>query len=131
MAEQCKCGNEVELGAEIQLHCQKCQQKFEKFDIKKPAKVALITAALAYGGSIFIDYAITDNRYPIKTEYALMKACLDGDVRPVRYTHYSKKNEICACALEDTMNEISYTRSLVDEKGLARAFGKNAKACMN
>ena len=130
MESSCKCNDETDVTAEVKFECQKCSSVIEKFEIKKPLKVAGIAAVLAYGGSQFIDYAITDNRYPMDKEYAILDACVSSYQQPLSYSVRGDKEKVCLCALEDTMNEISYIRSRVDEKGFLKAFRENAKSCM-
>ena len=64
MSESCDCGENAKLGATIKFHCQSCSNVSRKVLIKKPLKVTAIAAVLAYSGSQFASYAITDNRYP-------------------------------------------------------------------
>jgi hypothetical protein len=129
MSGPCNCGDEAEFGATIKFHCKTCKNVIEKFTIKKPLKAAGIFAVLAYGGSQFIDYAITDNRYPLNVEYSVLEACASSYNKPLSYSSYDEKKKICLCAFEDTMNEISYLRYKVDEKGFLEAFEINAKSC--
>ena len=129
MSESCSCGDKAEIGATVKLHCKACSNVIEKFTVKKPLKAAGLAAILAYGGSQFIDYAITDNRYPLDVEYAVLEACASSHKQPLSYSSYSSKKKLCLCALEDTMNEISYVRYKVNEKGFLKAFESNAKSC--
>ncbi|WP_041324951.1 hypothetical protein [Saccharophagus degradans] len=129
MEDSCNCGDKAEIGATVKFHCKTCSSLIEKFTIKKPLKAAGLAAVLAYGGSQFIDYAITDNRYPLAVEYAVLEACSSSYEKPVSYRVYGKKKDLCLCALEDTMNEISYIRYKVNENGFLKAFEENAKAC--
>ena len=75
MSESCSCGEKAEIGATVKFHCKACANVIDKFTVKKPLKAAGLAAILAYGGSQFIDYAITDNRYPLDVEYAVLEAC--------------------------------------------------------
>lgn len=129
MTESCNCGDKVEIGAIVEFQCKTCESVIEKFTVKKPLKAAGIAAILAYGGSQFIDYAISDNRYPLGIEYAILEACSSSYKEPLSYGIYGSKKKLCLCALEDTMNEISYIRYKVDEKSFLRAFEENAKSC--
>ncbi len=129
MSESCSCGEKAEVGATVKFHCKACANVIEKFTVKKPLKAAGLAAILAYGGSQFIDYAITDNRYPLDVEYAVLEACASSYKKPLSYNSYDSKKKLCLCALEDTMNEISYIRYKVDEKGFLKAFESNAKSC--
>ncbi|OPX56544.1 hypothetical protein SAMN02745127_01815 [Oceanospirillum multiglobuliferum] len=127
--ESCNCGDKAEIGATVDFQCKICENTIERFSIKKPLKAASLAAILAYGGSQFIDYAITDNRYPLAVESAVLEACHSAYQEPLSYQGFESKKKICLCALEETMNEISYIRYKVDEKGFLRAFENNAKAC--
>ena len=127
-SEECTCGDDATLGATIKLHCQKCSNVREKFSIKKPFKVAAITAILAYGGSNFIDYAVTDNRYPIATEFEILNACINNR-GPSSSKYYHRTKDVCFCAMEDTMNQISSTMKRVTDAGFLKAFTENAEDC--
>jgi len=129
MSESCKCEENQKLGATIEFHCQTCSNVTKEFSITKPFKVAAIATLLAYSGSQFVDYAITDNRYPLATEYDLLESCLSSYQKPLSGNQYRNKKSKCLCALEDTMNEISHVRYLVSENGFLEAFTNNAKEC--
>lgn len=129
MSESCSCGEKAEISATVKFHCTVCANVIEKFSVKKPLKAAGLTAILAYGGSQFIDYAITDNRYPLDVEYAVLEACTSSYTKLSSYNSYGSKKKLCLCAFEDTMNEISYVRYKVNEKGFLKAFESNARAC--
>ncbi|WP_350432038.1 hypothetical protein ABIS04_18770 [Shewanella sp. H8] len=129
MSESCSCGEKAEIGATVKFHCKTCGSVIEKFTVKKPLKAAGLAAILAYGGSQFVDYAITDNRYPLDVEYAVLEACASSHKQPLSYSSYGSKKKLCLCALEDTMNEISYVRYKVNQKGFLKAFESNAKSC--
>jgi len=129
MSESCNCGDKAEVGATVKFHCKTCANVIDKFIIKKPLKAAGLAAILAYGGSQFVDYAITDNRYPLDVEYSVLEACTSSYKKPLSYSSYGSKKKICLCALEDTMNEISYIRYKINEKGFLKAFESNAKSC--
>lgn len=129
MDKSCGCGDDAEVGATVEFGCQVCQKVSKKITIKNPLKVAVIATVVAYGGSQFVDYAITDNRYPVAVEYTVLDACTSAYKEPLPYDTYGSKKRICLCALEDTMNEISYVRYLVDEGGFLNAFERHAKSC--
>ena len=129
MSESCSCGEKAEIGATVKFHCKACANVIEKFTVKKPLKAAGLAAILAYGGSQFIDYAITDNRYQLDVEYAVLEACNSSYSKPVSHSVRGSKSELCLCALEDTMNEISYIRYKVNETAFLTAFENNAKSC--
>jgi len=127
--KKCECGEEKEFGATIKIHCQSCSIVVKKISFAKPFKVAGIAVVLAYGGSNFVDYAISDNRYPLDVEHAVIEACISSSQEPLSYRHFSKKRVLCLCAMEKTMNEISYTRYVVNESGFLQAFEEHAQSC--
>lgn len=129
MENTCSCGDKAEIGATVKFHCKTCSTHIEKFTIKKPLKAAGLAAILAYSGSQFIDYAITDNRYPLAVESEILNACTNSYQEPVSFRVHGKRRDVCLCALEDTMNEISYIRYKVNEKAFLKAFNSRAKAC--
>lgn len=129
MADQCKCGDGSSIGAQIILSCKTCKNLVDKIEIKRPVKATAIAAVLAFSGSSFISYAVTDNRYPLSVEHEVMDACVSSYDKPVSRRIYGIKTEVCLCALEDTMNQISYIRYNVDESGFLDVFEDKAKAC--
>lgn len=129
MENTCSCGDKAEIEATVKFHCKNCSTHIENFTIKKPLKAAGLAAILAYGGSQFIDYAITDNRYPLSVESEILNACTNSYQEPVSFRVHGKRRDVCLCALEDTMNEISYIRYKVNEKAFLKAFNSRAKAC--
>lgn len=114
---------------DVIVSCSNCSNRLIKKTIKKPYKVAAILAVLSYGTSQFVEYVITDNRYPLDIEFETLSACVNPYERPILYNSYRNKKEICLCAMEDTMNEISYVRFSVDERGFLDAFEQNIIHC--
>lgn len=129
MSEECSCAEKSDLRATIQIHCASCRATFDKIEIKKPVKVISVTAFAAYAASLLFTYAINDNRYPLTVEYEILESCTKSSTIPLSSKQYGIKKERCLCALEDTMNEVSYTRYLVDEGGFINSFKDNAKEC--
>lgn len=126
----CSCDSENKSRIiDVIVSCGACSNQIAKRTITEPFKVAAILAVMAYGTSQFIEYVITDNRYPTKVEYEITRACVSSSHSALRYKNYSEKLDICLCALEDTMNEISYIRFNVDEDGFLKAFRENTRAC--
>ncbi|WP_420589075.1 hypothetical protein [Bacterioplanoides sp.] len=129
MDNLCSCGDKANIEATVKFHCKTCSSLIEKFTVKKPLKAAGLAAILAYGGSQFIDYAITDNRYPLAVEAEILNACTNSYQEPVSFRVHGKRRDVCLCALEETMNEISYVRYKLNEKAFLKAFDSRAKAC--
>lgn len=129
MPESCGCGDNTDIESTVKFECKKCSALIEEFKIKKPLKAAGIAAILAYGGSQFIDYAISDNRYPMAVEYAVLEACSSSYSRSMSSLTLGSNKKRCLCALEDTMNEISYIRFKVNESAFVSSFRENIKSC--
>jgi len=131
VVKSCDCGDDAKLGATLKVYCKTCKNVIKKFSINKPLKAAGITIFIAYGSSQGINYAITDNRYPLKTEYNLLEACTKLDRKLLSTKVFKKKRKVCLCTLTDTMNEISYSRYIVDKDGFFESFRTNIKTCKN
>lgn len=129
MENKCSCGDGSGFDATVEFKCKTCENVIEKLTIKKPLKAAGLAAILAYGGSQFIDYAITDNRYPIAVEYAVLEACSSSYSRSMTTLSLGRNKKTCLCALEDTMNEISYIRFKVNESAFVESFRENINSC--
>lgn len=129
MSESCSCGENADIGSTVKFECKNCSTLIEEFKIRKPLKAAGIVAILAYGGSQFIDYAITDNRYPLAVEYSVLEACSGSYSRSMSSLTLASSKRRCLCALEDTMNEISYIRFKVNETAFISSFKENIKSC--
>lgn len=129
MTQKCECGESSKPAAEVKLYCDSCDKPGKIFSIKDPTKVALITAVIFAGAVKFTDYAITDNRYPVDVEYTLMAKCVGASQGIVTKGEFSRIEERCLCAIEDTMNEISYTRFIVQESAFVDAMWRNKKSC--
>ena len=126
----CACANnDKNYVADITIYCENCSSILFKEVIKHPYKIAALLFILTYGVSQFIDYAITDNRYPLDIEYALLDACTNSNSELSSKFEYVSKRNICLCALEDTMNEVSYVLYEIDENSFFHAFKKYIEKC--
>lgn len=115
---------------DIIIKCSLCEKILKQKRITNPYKVAALLVVISYGTSQFIDYAVTNNRYPLDVEYAVMDSCSNSYKRTYTQREYGKKKSICFCALEDTMNEISYARYLLDNTKFLNVFKKNTAICI-
>ena len=124
------CQKENNLKLEAKVKCGSCGEELTGSTYKKPIISGMALLTIGVIGGQFVDYAVTDNRYPLKTEYSLIESCANSYEKPVKRRIYSNKKEICLCAMEDTMNEISYIRYKVDKDDFLLAFEKNADNCI-
>lgn len=130
MAEKCDCAKVVK-ATKVESFCEECGHIFKRIDIKKPLTAGAIAAVLAYTGSQAVELAVTDHRYPLETEYALVEACVDGARETLSYRRYQRKRSICLCALENTTNDISYTGYIIDDDNFIDTFKQNKRECID
>jgi len=129
--DSCTCEEEDKrYFVDVILYCNSCSNILTKKTIKHPYKVAAILAVISYGASQFIEYVITDNRYPLTTEYAIIESCASLYEEPVSRRVHASRKDICLCAMEDTANEISYSRYIVNKSAFLSAFEDNAQNCI-
>ena len=70
-----KCNDkERNIKIKVVTYCSKCSSVMEKFTIQKLLKAIGLSLLVSYGGSDFIDYAISDNRYPLTVEIEIFKS---------------------------------------------------------
>ncbi|RMA82704.1 hypothetical protein DFR27_0661 [Umboniibacter marinipuniceus] len=127
MTTKCTCNSSGAVS--VRIACIECSKVIKKFSIKKPLKTVGLSLAAIYGGSQLIDYAISDNRYPLEIEYAVSNACINSAQARISNLGYETKQRVCLCALEEAMNEISYTRFLVDEDGFLDSLQSKIGEC--
>lgn len=135
MSEKCICGNTAGVNAQLEINCLECNKPVDKIHIKRPLKAAAIVALVSYLGGQGVEYAVSDNRYPLEVEQELLSSCMDSYQRPVTRHIYGKKKAVCLCALQGTMNQISYVRfmaedAIYDQKYFLNAFEENVQVCV-
>jgi len=123
------CNNENQFDLTAKIQCNECGKDISKYTYKKPILSGVAILTIGVLGGQFTDYAVTDNRYPLNVEYAVMKSCVNSYAGSMLKNYYLRKEQLCLCALEDTMNDISYIRYKVSEKSFSEAFRKNIRAC--
>jgi ribosomal protein S27E len=123
------CDNENQFDLTAKVQCSECGEDISNHTYKKTTLSGVAILTIGILGGQFVDYAVTDNRYPLNVEYAVMKSCVNSYVGYLSNNGYVRKESLCLCALEGTMNEISYIRYKVDEKGFSKAFRENVQAC--
>lgn len=124
------CFKENTLNLEGRVDCEHCQEDLANNSYKKPIFSGGTVLVIGILGGQIADYAIFDNRYPLKVEYSLIDTCLNSSDTALNRILYKKKREVCICSMQETMNEISYIRYKVDDKGFFSAFEANLKQCL-
>lgn len=106
----CDVVNKIEYGNNI--HCCECKKNFlgnTYGKLKKPLISA--TAALVIGafGGYKVDQYISDtSRYPLVIEYEVINSCAYGSKVAIRTNAQVEKTKACLCALDKTMQQVSY-----------------------
>ena len=60
-------------------------------------------------GGVYIDEKIETDRYPMSIEHSLIENCISSYQKPLNKLDIRKKKEVCICALEDTIDDVSYS----------------------
>lgn len=71
----------------------------------------------------------SDDRYPIRVEYELARACIDGSGSLLSRDSYLAKQERCLCTLEATMKEVSYKEYKKSDTEFLSKFRNFAPKC--
>lgn len=82
-------------------------------------------------GAYSIGMLGSHDRYPLRIEYEIAKACIDGGDARLSRNVYIAKQERCLCALEETMKKISYDKyenSNEEFTSTFREFGVKCKS---
>ena len=111
--------------------CGHCKAELSGHSYKKP--LLSVTTALIVGAGGFYatdKFVLSEDRYPLKTEYAILSSCANSFDKPISRSSYNKKNDVCICALEKTMDEFSYSDLKSDEKGFLEKFRLNSETCV-
>jgi hypothetical protein len=125
-----KCFKYNDLKLKENVKCGHCQEELSGHKYKK--RVISVTTALmiGVGGSYATNkYLFTENRYPLAVEYSIIESCVNSHKKPLAYSVYGKKREICLCALEETIDDVSYKKFSKDETSFLITFEKKAKQC--
>lgn len=89
----------------------------------------LLIGAASLLGMREIGDMLSDHRYPMRVEYAIMQACANGSERYQSYSAYHDKQEQCFCMLEKTMHDVPYKTYQKDENSFTSTFSKKKKEC--
>ena len=125
----CKEDNSINLSKEIR--CKNCDKSLL---IKKYAKRALIPSSIilvtGLCGGVYIDEKLETDRYPLKAEYNIVQSCISQDSRALSRKDYLEKIDICICAHEETIENISYSDFKENKSKFLNIFEVNVRKCM-
>ncbi|OOE91743.1 hypothetical protein BZG76_10240 [Salinivibrio sp. AR647] len=127
----CTTDNKIEFGENIV--CSECKESLSGHSYKKFKKPLLsATTALFIGafGTYKADQILfEDQRYPLNVEYELVDSCVNSSRIPRSSYHQADKIQICLCALEKTMQVISYKEAQKNESEFLTRFRGSLTSC--
>ncbi len=125
---RCQKDNEIEFAENIS--CSECEKSFKGFKFSK-RKFVSASAALIVGtlGGYKVNAAFEDVRYPLAVEYAIVDSCVNSSSNMVSVSWYTNKRKTCVCALEKTVEKVSYSDYQADRQSFMTSFKFNAMAC--
>lgn len=126
----CKKANNIQYGVDIK--CGGCKEKlsghfYKRF--KKPLVSTSVAVCIAAFGGYQVEKAISDDRYPMAAEYELISACSSGQFYTLSRKSAKEKASLCVCALEKTVDDISYSDIKENEQQFVTRFKANISAC--
>lgn len=86
-------------------------------------------SAVCIGCAYSFDLLGPGSRYPIEVEYEIIKTCVDGGDRPLFRDTYLAKQELCFCALEETMKKLPYKKFRKNTSSFGLTFRQSVAAC--
>jgi len=127
----CSTDNKIEFGENIV--CSKCKESFAGHSYKnfKKPLVSTTTALLigAFGTYKVDQIFFEDQRYPLSIEYELVDACVNSSRALLNSFQYADKTQICICALNKTMEVISYKELNKNESEFLTHFRSSIASC--
>lgn len=127
----CSTDNEIEFGEYIA--CSECKETLAGHLYKKYKKpfVSATTALFigAYGTYKADQLLFEEQRYPLNVEYELIDNCVNSSRTPMYWSRQAKKTQVCLCALEKTMEEISYKELRKSEPEFLTRFRSSVASC--
>lgn len=127
------CSKENTIKLSNELNCKHCEVEITgKKYIYKPWILIPTTVAVLSGlaGGVYIDEKMETDRYPMTIEHSLLESCISSYKRPLKSSHIRKKKEVCVCALEDSIKEVSYSEYKDSNNMFIRVFELKAKDCI-
>jgi|GEM_PF-4581148 len=120
----CYQDNKVNLSQEIK--CKHCKEPLIGEKYKKPIITAFTAILLGSSIGITTDAYLNINRASVKTEYKMMKTCID-------YKGYSKTvRDNCACTVESMLGVIDAQKArFYSESKLYRILDERYEGCID
>lgn len=127
---ECPSCNEVnKIDPRRSIPCKKCAKSITGRRYKIGA-IGVIPFIFGVAGYSFVDRQfLEEERYPLEYEYALVDACINGNQAGLSWQSYTKKQNTCLCAVEQTINDVPYPNFRDDQSVFAGQLHKNIPNC--
>ncbi|MEZ9330612.1 hypothetical protein AB4152_16455 [Vibrio breoganii] len=124
----CQEDNAIEFAENIS--CTKCEKTFKGFKFSR-RKLVSASSAMVLGvfGGYQVNSSLEEERYPLAVEYAIMDTCTNSSKGLVSVSWYETKRDTCLCALEQTMNNVSYAAYKSNQEAFFSNFKYYAEDC--
>jgi hypothetical protein len=113
--------------------CGKCKASLTGYAYRKykePILTAISALVIGAYGSYKIEQSYFDDaRYPVRIEYAIIDSCVTSDRMSLSTVEFANKKQMCLCAFDKTVNEISYAEFNNNAKDFLDTFRKNISVC--
>ncbi|MGF1765696.1 hypothetical protein [Aliivibrio kagoshimensis] len=124
----CQHDNDIEFAKNIS--CKECEKSFEGFKFSKRALISASTALFVGAmGGYKVNASLEEVRYPLAVEYAIVDSCINSSKNQMSTRRYETKRELCLCALDKTMEDVSYTTYNSESNEFITTLRQNAKLC--
>ncbi|MCC5796304.1 MAG: hypothetical protein JJU48_03125 [Methylophaga sp.] len=112
------------------IHCKKCSKPITGHRYKL-AGLAIIPFVLGAAGYGFVDWKfLAEDRYPLRHEYSLVDACINGNQSALSWQNHSRKQTVCFCAVEKTIENYAYADYRKDQSAFIRIMNSNLRECI-
>ena len=125
----CKCEGPIKIKTRVSHTCGSCQKIVKGFQFKKKLKYAAIIGVIGYGSGQAMESIFFDNRYPLDVEYSIIDACVNSSGKALSSRQYQNKQKLCLCAVEDTINDVSYSSFKSSEHLFNQSLQKSLNKC--
>ena len=127
----CSATNSVNVPGKVV--CGECKKPLEGHSYrtsKKPLVSATTALVIGAVGAYQVDKTFFDtHRYPVQFEYELIDLCVNSSRALRGFDAQVEKTNICICALNETMKQMSFREAQKSESELLTRFRKATSTC--
>ena len=118
------CSEENRIKPSKEIKCKKCDKTLQGFKYKSIILSGFTTLIIGSGMGITADAYLNINRASVKTEYKMMKTCINY------HGNYKSVRDNCACAVESMLGVIDAQKArLYSDSWLRDILNKKYKDC--